>query len=99
MQKVRKVHMKAHKLFFLFLVLLAGLILTACDDAAYSSADPNVSGVQARATLEFVQAVQTSTAQALYAAEWQATVQAAGTQEAAQAASVAAQATDDSLRA
>jgi hypothetical protein len=32
--------------------------------------------VQARATLEFVQALQTSTAQALYAAEWQTTVQA-----------------------
>lgn len=61
--------MKIHKLFFLFLLLLAGLILTACDEAAYNSADPNVSGAQARATLEFVQAVQTSTAQALYAAE------------------------------
>ena len=54
--------MKPHKLFFLPILILAGWILTACDDAAYSSADPNVSGVHARATLEFVQAVQTSTA-------------------------------------
>lgn len=91
--------MKTHKLLFPFLLLLAGWVLTACDDAALSGADPNVSGVQARATLEFVQAVQTSTAQAQYAAEWQATVQAAATQDALQAAYVAAQATDESIRA
>jgi len=91
--------MKTHKLFILLILLLAGGILTACDDAAYISADPNVSGVQARATLEFVQAVQTSTAQALYAAEWQATVQAGATQDAIQAAYVAAQATEESIRA
>lgn len=91
--------MKTHKLLFPFLLLLAGWVLTACDDAALSGADPNVSGVQARATLEFVQAVQTSTAQAQYAAEWQATAQAAATQDALQAAYVAAQATDESIRA
>jgi hypothetical protein len=73
--------------------------LTACDDAAYGSPDPNVSGVRARATLEYVQAVQTSTAQALYAAEWQATAQAAATQDASMATSVAAQATEESFRA
>ena len=91
--------MKIPKLFFLLILILAGGILTACDDAPYISADPNVSGVQARATLEFVQAVQTSTAQALYAAEWQATVQAAETQDAIQVAYVAAQATEESIRA
>lgn len=90
--------MKSHKLIVLFLLLFNGWLLSACDDSGYSMSDPNVSGVQARATLEFVQAVQTSTAQALYAAEWQATVQAAGTQDAVQAAYVAAQATDESLR-
>ncbi|MBE0408823.1 MAG: hypothetical protein IBX69_03730 [Anaerolineales bacterium] len=86
-------------LTLLFLILLAGLILVSCDDAAFSSADPNVSGVQARATLHFVQAVQTSTAQAQYAAEWQATVQAAATQDALQAAYIAANATEESIRA
>lgn len=93
------VNMKTHKLFFLLILMLAGRTLTACDEAAYISADPNVSGVQARATLEFVQAVQTSTAQALYAAEWQATVQAGATQDARQAAYIAAQATEESIRA
>ena len=78
--------------------LLAGVVLVACDDTALSGPDPNVSGVQARATLEFVQAVQTSTAQAQFAAEWQATVQAASTQDAQQAAYVAAQATDERIR-
>lgn len=92
-------NMKTNMLFYLLLLLLAGGILTACEDIAYISADPNVSGVQARATLEFVQAVQTSTAQALYAAEWQATVQAGATQDAIQAAYVAAQATEESIRA
>lgn len=91
--------MKTHKLSILLILMLAGGILTACDDAAYISADPNVSGVQARATLEFVQAVQTSTAQALYAAERQATVQAGATQDAIQAAYIAAQATEESIRA
>src|SRR3990172_10783793 len=91
--------MKTYKLSILLILMFAGVILTACDDAAYISADPNVSGVQARATLEFVQALQTSTAQALYAAEWEATVQAASTQDAIQAAYVAAQATDESIRA
>jgi hypothetical protein len=55
--------------------------------------------VQARATLEFVQAVQTSTAQAQYAAEWQTTVQAAATQDALHAVYVAAQATNASIHA
>lgn len=91
--------MKTHKLSILLILMFAGGILTACDDAAYISADPNVSGVQARATLEFVQALQTSTAQALYAAEWQATAQAGATQDAIQAAYVAAQATEESIRA
>jgi hypothetical protein len=93
------VNMKTHKLILLILFLPVGWILVACDDATLSGADPNVSRVQAKATLEFVQAVQTSTAQAQYAAEWQATVQAAATQDALQAAYVAAQATDESLRA
>ena len=93
------VNMKTHRLILLLMLLLVGWILVACDDATLSGADPNVSGVQARATLEFVQAVQTSTAQAQYAAEWQATVQAASTQNALQAAYVAAQATDESIRA
>ena len=91
--------MKTYKLSILLIFMFAGGVLTACEDAAYISADPNVSGVQARATLEFVQAVQTSTAQALYAAEWQATVQAGATQDAVQAAYVAAQATEESIRA
>ncbi len=91
--------MKTYKLSILLILMFAGGILSACDAAAYISADPNVSGVQARATLEFVQAVQTSTAQALYAAEWQATVQAGATQDAIQAAYVAAQATEESIRA
>src|SRR5574341_366002 len=91
--------MTTYRFLFLCLLLLAVWMLTACDDAAYGSPDPNVSGVQARATLEFVQAVQTSTAQAQYAAEWQATAQAAATQDAIQAAYVAAQATDESIRA
>jgi hypothetical protein len=91
--------MKTHRLILLLILLLVECILVACADASLSEADPNVSGVQARATLEFVQAVQTSTAQAQYAAEWQATVQAAVTQDALQAAYVAAQATDESIRA
>ena len=61
--------------------------------------DPNISGVKARATLEFVQALQTSTAQAQNSARWQATVQAARTQDAFQATQLAAQATDASSRA
>jgi hypothetical protein len=84
---------------FSLLVLLTVLMVSACDEAAYSGAAPNVSGVQARATLEYVHALQTSTAQAHNAAEWQATVQAAATQDAQQAAYVAAQATDESIRA
>jgi len=91
--------MKTYKLSILLILMFGGGILTACDDAAYISADPNVSGVQARATLEFVQAVQTSTAQALYAAEWQATAQTGATKSAIQAAYVAAQATEESIRA
>jgi len=91
--------MITHKLSILLILMFTGGILSACDAAAYISADPNVSGVQARATLEFVQAVQTSTAQALFAAEWQATVQAGATQDAIQAAYVAAQATEESIRA
>ncbi len=91
--------MKTHMLFFLFLLALFGLSITACEEAAYTSIDPNVSGVQARATLEYVQALQTSTAQALYSAEWQATAQAAATQDAQKAAYIVAQATDESIRA
>lgn len=83
------------------ILLLVGiaLLLTACDELAYSSADPNVSSVQARATLAYVHAVQTSTAQAHSAAEWQATAQAGATQDAFQAAYIAAQATNESLQA
>jgi len=91
--------MKTHTLFILLILALTAGILAACDEAAYISADPNVSGVQARATLEYVEALQTSTAQAIYAAEWQATAQAAATQGAIQAAYVAAHATDESIRA
>jgi len=91
--------MKTDTVNILLILMIAGGILSACADAAYISADPNISGVQARATLEFVQALQTSTAQALYAAEWQATAQAAATQDALQADYVAAQATDESIRA
>ena len=90
--------MKIHTLSVLLAFLWAAVVLVACDDTALSGPDPNVSGVQARATLEFVQAVQTSTAQAQYAAEWQATAQAASTQDARQAAYVAAQATDERIR-
>ena len=81
------------------LLILAGFSLTACEDASAINSDPNVSGVQAHATLEYVQAVQTSTAQAQYAAEWRATLQAAATQDTLKAAYVAAQATSESMRA
>jgi len=82
----------------LLLLVPLGLILAGCDDAAFNSIDPNVSGVQARATLEYIQAVQTSTAQSLYVAERQATIQAAETRDAQQATYSAAQATEDNLR-
>ena len=49
-----------------WVLLLSGLLfltaLAACSDAALISADPNLSGVQAQATLQFIQALQTSTA-------------------------------------
>lgn len=96
---LEKVHMKNQWFILLFFLVLAGLALSACEDASASSSDPNVSGVQAHATLEFVQAVQTSTAQAQYAAEWQVTVQAAATQDTLKAAYVAAQATSESIHA
>jgi hypothetical protein len=80
------------------LLILAGLVLVACEDTALSSSDPNVSSVQAHATLEFVHALQTSTAQAQYAAQWRITVQAAATQDALKSAYVAAQTTSESLR-
>ena len=91
--------MKNPKVILLLVVLLVAWILVACVAGSYDSVDPNISGVKARATLEFVQALQTSTAQAQNSARWQATVQAARTQDAFQATSLAAQATDASSRA
>ena len=90
--------MKTQWMFLLVLLTLSGLDLVACEDATLTSSDPNVSSVQARATLEFVHAVQTSTSQAQQAAEWQATVQAAATQDAMEAGYIAAQTTDEHLR-
>ena len=87
------------KVLFLLVLLWVSWILAACVAGSYDSVDPNISGVKARATLEFVQALQTSTAQAQNSARWQATVQAARTQDAFQATSLAAQATDASSRA
>ena len=91
--------MKNHRILLLVFIILVGLALVSCEDAALSSSDPNVSGVQAHATLEYVHAVQTSTAQAQYAAQWHATVQAAATQDTLKAAYVAAQSTSESIRA
>ena len=91
--------MKNHRILLLVFIILVGLALVSCEDAALSSSDPNVSGVQAHATLEYVHAVQTSTAQAQYAAQWHATVQAAATQDTLKAAYVAAQSTSESNRA
>ncbi len=95
----REQHMKSHKVLVLLMLLLLSWILAACVAESYDSVDPNISGVKARATLEFVQALQTSTAQAQNSVRWQATVQAARTQDAFQATSLAAQATDASSRA
>ena len=91
--------MKNHKVLFLPVLLWVSWILVACVAESPSGVDPNISGVKARATLEFVQALQTSTAQALSSARWQATVQAARTQDAFQATQLAAQATDANIRA
>ncbi len=91
--------MKNQKICFLAFIFLIGLGLASCEDTALTSSDPNVSGVQAHATLEYVNAVQTSTAQAQYAAQWRATVQAASTQDSLKAAYVAAQSTSESIRA
>jgi hypothetical protein len=90
--------MKPQRLPLLVLLFLTGSVLAACEDAAPSSSDPNVSSVQAHATLEFVHAVQTSTAQVQFASQWRITVQAAATQDALKSAYVAAQATSESLR-
>jgi chemotaxis protein histidine kinase CheA len=91
--------MKTQTTTLLVLLFLTGFALAACEDAALISSDPNVSGVQAHATLEFVNAVQTSTAQAHYAAQWRTTVQAAATQDSLKAAYMAAQSTSESIRA
>ena len=91
--------MKSHKVLVLLMLFLSGWILVACVAESPTGIDPNISGVKARATLEFVQALQTSTAQAQNSARWQATVQAARTQDAFQATQLAAQATDASVHA
>ena len=91
--------MKSHKVLFSLVLLWVSWILAACVAESPTGIDPNISGVKARATLEFVQALQTSTAQALSSARWQATVQAARTQDAFQATHLAAQATDASVHA
>ena len=90
--------MKNHKVLVL-LLLMSIWILVACVAESPTGIDPNISGVKARATLEFVQALQTSTAQAQSSARWQATIQAARTQDAFQATQLAEQATDASSRA
>ena len=90
--------MENRKVLFLLVLLWVSWILAACVAESPTGIDPNISGVKARATLEFVQALQTSTAQAQNSARWQATVQAARTQDAFQATSLAAQATDASSR-
>ena len=87
------------KVLYLLVLLWVSWILAACVAESPTGIDPNISGVKARATLEFVQALQTSTAQAQNSARWQATVQAARTQDAFQATQFAAQATDASSRA
>ncbi len=89
--------MKSHKVLVLLMLLWVNWILVACVAESPTGIDPNISGVKARATLEFVQALQTSTAQAQNSARWQATVQTARTQDAFQATSLAAQATDASV--
>ena len=86
--------MKNHKVLFLLVLLLVSLILAACVAENTTRLDPNISRVKARAMLEFVQALQTSTAQAQNSARWQATVQAARTQDAFQATSLSAKATE-----
>jgi hypothetical protein len=91
--------MKNKRILLLVFIVLVGLTLAACEDVSLSSSDPNVSSVQAYATLEYVHAVQTSTAQAQYAAQWQATLRAAATQDTLKAAYVAAQSTSESIRA
>ncbi len=91
--------MKTKSVFLLLMIILVGLALASCEDTTQSNSDPNVSGVQAYATLEYVHALQTSTTQAQYATQWRATVQAAATQDTLKAAYVAAQSTSESIRA
>jgi hypothetical protein len=91
--------MKKQRIALLLCLSLAGYELAACQMYPSEKSDPNVKGVQARATLEFIQAVQTSTSQAHKAEEWRATVQAGATRDAGQAAFNAAQATQENLRA
>jgi hypothetical protein len=91
--------MKTKSFTLLFFLVLVGLALSACGEVSLTRSDPNVTGVQARATLEYIQAVQTSTAQAHKAEEWRATVQAGATQDAMQATYVSAQATQEAKHA
>jgi hypothetical protein len=78
----------------MMLTLLGGILSGCAGDGSYTT-DPNLSGVQAQATLAYVQAIQTSTAQAHFAAEWSATLHAASTHDAIQAAYLAAHATQE----
>ena len=94
-----KGRMKYPSFFLLFLVVILALLLVSCGEAYLNNIDPNVSSVQARATLEYVHAVQTSTAQAQYAEQWRVTVQAASTQDALNTAYLAAQSTAEIIRA
>ena len=91
--------MKIQRFDLLLVFMMTGLAAAACSDTSMASSDPNVSGIQAQATLAFVQAVQTSTAQEQYAMQWRVTVQAASTQDALKAGYVAAQETAESIRA
>ena len=90
--------MKIKGFTLLFFLVLVGLALSACGEASLPRSDPNLTGVQARVTLEYIQAVQTSTVQAQKAAQWQATVQAGETQDAMQATYVSVQATQEARR-
>lgn len=91
--------MKNPSFLLLFPLVILALLLVSCGEAYLNNADPNISGVQARATLEFVHAVQTSTAQAQYAEQWRITVLAAATQDALNSAYLAAQSTSEVIRA
>ncbi len=91
--------MKTKGFTLLIFLIMVAIALVACANTSLTQSDPYVSGVQAYATLAFIHAVQTSTAQAHYAEEWQTTVQAAATQDAQKVAYLAAQTTSESLRA